>query len=124
MAYLMVVDRGYRGSVEAQFFDALYGVLMLGDQLGGVEVVLRGNAVTAAVADEEPLPAFRVGSVDLPAPRQTVCALVAKGVPVHVDRPDLTAFGLDDGALIDGVTCSDTAMLAARWTDYDGVWFL
>ena len=51
MAYLVIVDRGYRGSVEAQFFDALYGVQMLGDQLGGKDVVLRGTKVPAALAD-------------------------------------------------------------------------
>lgn len=117
MAYLAIIDRAYRGSAEAGFFDALYGVLMLGDQLGGMDVVLRGTAVTAAV-DDGPAPG------PLPTPRRPVRELVAKGVPVYVDKPGLEAFGLGDDALLPGVTCMDTAELAGRWPDYDGVWFL
>ena len=121
MAYLVIVDRGYRGSVEARFFDALYGVLMLGDQLGGMDVVLRGTAVTAAVADDGPPPSV---FDPLPDPRRPVRELVDKGVAVYVDEPGLAAFGLDATALLPGVTGMDTAELAGRWADYDGVWFL
>ncbi|MGW4139500.1 DsrE family protein [Streptomyces mirabilis] len=127
MAYLVIVDRGYRGSAEAQFFDALYGVQMLGDQLGGMDVVLRGTTVTAALADAGPRPELRVGPTvldSLPDPRRSVRALVDKGAAVFVDQPGLAAFGLDDAALLPGITRLDTAQLAHRWGDYDGVWFL
>lgn len=118
MPYLVIVDRAYRGSTEAQFFDALYGVLMLGDQLGGMDVVLRGTAVTAAIADDSPPPE------SLPDPRRSVRDLTNKGVAVYVDQPGLATFGLDAKALLPGVTCLDTTELAAKWADYDGVWFL
>ncbi|MFI0807540.1 hypothetical protein [Streptomyces echinatus] len=127
MTYLVIIDRGYRGSAEAQFFDALYGVEMLGDQLGGMDVVLRGTSVTAALAGAAPPPALQVGPTVLTTladPRRSVCALVAKGAAVYVDEPGLAAFGLDRAPLLPGVTRLDTARLAARWGDYAGVWFL
>nr|URG41752.1 Pep23 [Streptomyces sp. NAK02211] len=127
MAYLVIIDRGYRGSAEAQFFDALYGVEMLGDQLGGMDVVLRGSSVTAALAGAGPPPALQVGPTavnTLADPRRSVGALVDKGAAVYVDEPGLAALGLDDAPLLPGVTRIDTAHLAARWGDYAGVWFL
>jgi len=126
MAYLAVVDRIYRGTAEAQFFDALYGILALGDQLGGMDVVLRGTAVTAAIATDAG-PSLRLGSlrVDTPAdPRASVRAMVAKGISVFVDQPGLAGFGLAEAALLPGVRCLDTTQLAARWGEYNGVWFL
>ncbi|NNJ05541.1 hypothetical protein HHX38_15540 [Streptomyces sp. PKU-MA01144] len=127
MAYLIFIDRGYRGSAEAQFFDALYGVEMLGDQLGGMDVVLRGTSVTAALADAAPSPGLRVGPTvlnTLADPRRSVRALVEKGAAIYVDEPGLAAFGLDRAPLISGVTRLDSARLAARWSEYAGVWFL
>lgn len=97
MAYLVIIDRGYRGSAEAQFFDALYGVEMLGDQLGGMDVVLRGTSVTAALDGAASPPALRVGPTvvnTLADPRRSVRALVDKGAAVYVDEPGLAAFGL------------------------------
>lgn len=127
MAYLAIIDRGYRGSAEAQFFDALYGVEMLGDQLGGMDVVLRGTSVTAALAGAAPPPEVRVGPTVLTTlgdPRRSVAALVDKGFAVYVDEPGLADFGLQDAPLLPGVTRMDTAQLAARWGEYAGVWFL
>lgn len=127
MAYLVIIDRGYRGSAEAQFFDALYGVEMLGDQLGGMDVVLRGTSVTAALAGAAPPPEVRVGPTVLTTlgdPRRSVRALVDKGSAVYVDEPGLAAFGLQSAPLLPGVTRLDTAQLAARWGEYAGVWFL
>ncbi|MGW7436007.1 hypothetical protein [Streptomyces sp. NPDC054849] len=126
MAYLVIIDRGYRGSAEAQFFDALYGVEMLGDQLGGMDVVLRGTSVTAALAGAAPPPEIQVGPtvLTLADPRRSIRALVDKAAAVYVDEPGLAALGLDHAPLLPGVTRLDTARLAARWGDYAGVWFL
>ncbi|WP_423834077.1 hypothetical protein [Streptomyces manipurensis] len=127
MAYLVVIDRGYRGSVEAQFFDALYGVEMLGEQLGGMDVVLRGTGVTAALAGAHPPPEVRVGPTVLSTladPRRSIGTLVDRGTAVYVDGPGLTALGLDHAPLLPGVTRMDTSRLTARWGDYAGVWFL
>lgn len=127
MSYLATVDRSYRGSAEAQFFDAFYGILTLADQLGGIDLVLRGSAVTAAISNPGEHVSFRVGSMTLdtlPDHRESIKAMAAAGITVYVDEPGLRALGLDRAALVPGVHCLDTSELASRWCDYDGVWFL
>ncbi len=116
MAYLVIVDRGYRGSAEAQFFDALYGVQMLGDQLGGMDVVLRGTTVTAALADAGPLPELRVGpTVLIRRTRDGPCARWWTGGG-RLRRP-AGAGGLRPGRRRPAarITRLDTAHLAHRW---------
>ncbi|MFT2015050.1 hypothetical protein ACMA1D_04255 [Streptomyces sp. 796.1] len=124
---LGVIDRGYRGAVEVQFFDALYGILDFRQQLGGVALALRGAAVTVAIdeADYKPVVEFGPVRIDtLPDYRSSVRQLIAEGVPVMVDEPDLKALGFTADDLIAGVQCLDTNELAARWDEYDGVWFV
>lgn len=126
MAYLAILDRAYRGTAEAQFFDALYGALVLGGSLGGMDVVLRGTAVSAAV-DRGDRPVLRLASVELdvlPDHRGVLAAMVGAGRSVWADEADLAALGLADAPLVPGVRRCDTTGLAVRWGDYDGVWFL
>jgi hypothetical protein len=118
MAYLTMVDRSYRGTVEAQFCDVFLEILALYQQVGSVDVVLRGNAVTTALA------AVRQTPDHPPHPRDWVDTMVAEGIAVYVDEPGLRALGLDAGALRPGVACLDTTELAHRWASYDQVWFL
>lgn len=129
MAYrvLGILDRAYRGAVEAQFFDALYGVLDFRTQLGGVELALRGGAVTLAVDEHAYRPVVNLGPLHLdglPDYRASIRELVAEGIGVHADERDLAALGFGPADLIPGVSCVDTSAMAARWTDYDGVWFV
>ncbi|MGP3947301.1 hypothetical protein [Streptomyces sp. 7N604] len=124
---LGVVDRAYRGAVEAQFFDVLYGLLDFRKQFGHADLVLRGQAVTLAVDEDGYRPELELGSLrmdTLPDYRRTVREVVAEGVAVLVDEADLRALGFRPGRLISGVTCLDTTELAARWPEYDGVWFV
>jgi intracellular sulfur oxidation DsrE/DsrF family protein len=127
MAYLTLVDRCWRGSVEAQFLDPFYGILALGREVSPIDVVLRGNAVTTAVATPDGEPALPLGGSSphrLPDPRAGVRAMIDEGITVYVDEPSLRAFGLDAGSLLPGVTCLDSTELARRWSDYQQVWFL
>jgi len=124
---LGVIDRAYRGAVEAQFFDAVYGVLDFRAQLGEVALALRGPAVTLAVDEDSYRPVLDLGGVELdtlPDYRTAVRAVVTEGIPVFVDEADLRALGFDPGRLLDGVHCLDPDELAARWSDYDQVWFV
>lgn len=126
MAYLTIVEGSYRGAVEVQFIDVLYGILSLHDQMGGVDLVLRGDSVTTALAGGTGF-GVRLGSGDqmpLTDPRQTVRAILARGVAVYVDEPSLRRLGLDGTDLLPGVSCVDTSDLAVRWPEYDGVWYL
>jgi len=124
--YLAVIERGYRGSAEVQFCDLGHLSRGLHSQLGGLDVALRGSAVTFAVS-APPVPALRIADRLLDAPpdqRRSVRGLLADGAVVYVDEPDLRALGLPAGRLLPGVTCLDTSVLTDRWPDYRGVWFL
>lgn len=126
-AVLGIIDRAFRGAVEVQFFDAVYGVLDFRTQLGRVDLALRGLAVTMAVEERTYEPALQLGAsrfTTLPDYRTGVRTLVSEGIQVFVDEPDLRrlGFGVDD--LVPGVRCVDTNDLAARWTDYEAVWFV
>ncbi|KUJ65268.1 hypothetical protein ACZ90_48830 [Streptomyces albus subsp. albus] len=127
MAYLAMIDRSYRGTLEAQFFDALYGVLTFRGQLGAIDVVLRGTAVTAAVAAESAPPRLKLAGVPeitVPDPRASVATLVKEGVTVYADERSLAALGLDADRLLPGVRCVDSTQLALKWAEYQDVWFL
>jgi hypothetical protein len=124
---LSVIDRAYRGAVEAQFFDAMYGLLDLHNQFEQVDVALRGPAVAMAVDDDTYRPTLRLGDLELdtlPDYRRSVRALVADGIGVLVDESDLKALGFPAERLVPGVTGLPAAELARRWPTYDQVWFL
>lgn len=122
---LAIVERAYRGAAETQFADVLYLLRELNRQLGGLDLVLRGLAVSYAVAG--PMPALQVGGRKLdtlPDPSTSLATLIAEGVGVRVESADLYALGLtkNDG-LLPGVQCTawDEAL---RWNEYHNVWFL
>jgi hypothetical protein len=125
-ASLAIVERAYRGAVEKQFFDSLCLAAELHRQLGGLDLLLCGPAVSYALRAGPP-PALRFGDrvVDtLSDPRATLRWLLAAGVRVWVCAPDLAALGLaGDGRLLDGVRPAP-ADLAARWPDYRTVFYL
>lgn len=124
---LAIVDRPYRGVVEAQFVHCLYFARELHRQVGRVDVALRGIAVTLAVRDDRYRPEldFCGQRLDtLPDYRAGVNDLLGDGATVLVDDTDLRALGLSDEHLLPGVRCLDTTLLARDWPAYEGVWFL
>jgi hypothetical protein len=124
--YLAIVERGYRGAAEVQFCDLGYLCAGLHSRLGGMDVVLRGSAVTFAVSAPA-VPGVRIADrlLDtLPDQRRSVRGMLAGGAAVYVDEPDLRALGLPVSRLLPGVRCLDTSALADNWPDYLGVWFL
>jgi hypothetical protein len=124
---LCVLDRAYRGAVEAQFFHALYGLLDLHDQFERVDVALRGAAVTMAVEEDLYRPSVRLGTMvldTLPDYRGSVRELIAEDFTVYVDRAAVTALGFTPEQLVPGTVCLDSAELALRWPEYDQVWFV
>lgn len=127
MRVLGIMDRGYRGAVETQFFDALYGVLDLAPRIGEFTIALRGAAVTVAVAETTYRPELRLGELTmttLPDYRRSVAELIADGVPILVDDRDLAALGFTESHLVPGASAVDADELAAAWPTYDEVWFL
>jgi hypothetical protein len=125
---LIVCEQGYRGSAETQFADVLYIIRELTRQLSdpGVDLALRGLAVTWAL-EAGPVPAVTLGErcLDtLPDPRATVVMLLAEGVSVSVEEPDLRALGADPGGLMSGIECLQRGELVSRWGRYEGIWFM
>jgi len=124
---LAIVERAYRGALEKQFFDALYMVVELHRQMGGTDILLRGNAVTYAVRDAE-VPPVRLGrrTVDtLTDPRRDLRTLLELGVRVLVEEADLSACGFGAGDLLGPEVSTHSAEeIAARWGDYWMVCFL
>ncbi|MET8572136.1 hypothetical protein [Streptomyces sp. NPDC004783] len=124
---LCVLDRAYRGAVEAQFFHALYGLLDLHGQFERVDVALRGSAVTLAVEEDVYRPSVRLGTMTLdtlPDYRGSVRDLIAEDCTVFVDRDAVTALGFGPERLVAGTVCLNQAELALRWPEYDQVWFV
>jgi hypothetical protein len=125
-ALLVVLERGYRGTAEVQFSDLLYVCRGLHRQLGGLDLVLRGSAVTFAV-DAAPVPPLRIGGRELdatPDPRASLRGLLAGGVRAWVDEEELGRRGFRTDRLISGVVPGGLTALTALWPDYQRVWFL
>ncbi|MFH9263216.1 hypothetical protein [Streptomyces sp. NPDC017546] len=124
---LAIVERAYRGALEKQFVDSLYLAAELNRQLGGMDILLRGQAVTYAARDAR-MPSLRLGKrvVDtLTDPRADVRSLLGLGLRVYAEESDLIAYGLDgEGRLLDGVQPIPADEAAARWSDYRVVCFL
>jgi hypothetical protein len=122
---LAIIERGYRGALEKQFFDELYLATELHRQLGGLDILLRGSAVGYAV-DAGPVPAVRLGNLTvdtLTDPREGLKTLLAAGVGVLVEEPDIAALGAAR-PLVEGVRLTPAGHTAGRWDDYRMVVFL
>ncbi|MFD9375453.1 hypothetical protein ACFWBH_07910 [Streptomyces sp. NPDC059999] len=122
---LAIVERGYRGALEKQFFDELYLATELHRQLGGLDVLLRGSAVTYAL-DAGPVPSLRIGArtVDtLSDPRKGLRTLLDAGVRIRVEEPDIEALG-STRPLIEGIALTRRGETAERWAHYRMVFFL
>ncbi|MEE1784240.1 hypothetical protein PUR71_15230 [Streptomyces sp. SP17BM10] len=121
---LAVVERGYRGALDQQFFDGLHLVTEPHGRLGGLDVLLRGSAAGYAL-DAAP-PPLRIGNrtVDtLTNPRQGLRTLLGAGVRVLVEEPDIAALR-SPLPLVDGVELTPAGATAARWGEYRMVVFL
>jgi hypothetical protein len=120
---LAIVERNHRGAVESQFADVFYVARELHRQLDGVDLVLRGAAVNAAVHAPPPDTPADLPGIWLPPqppdPQDSVAALIADGMRVYVETADLAPFGLADAPVLPGIRPD-----APAWDAYDGVWFL
>ena len=124
---LAIIERAHRGALETQFSDALYCAFLFHRHLGGLDVLLRGPAVTYASRTAR-TPRLRLGErvVDtLSEPRGGLGVLLEAGVRVWAEEPGLRAHGLDgDGSLLPGVGSVAAGAMAARWPDYRAVFYL
>lgn len=125
MTSLAIVERAYRGAVEVAYFDALFLGIEIHRQLG-LDVLLRGEAVTYAL-EAAPAPPVRIGGhllETLGAPRDDLLRLREAGVGIWVEEDGLAGLGIGRDRLIDGARCAAPGELAARWPDYDRIFYL
>jgi len=124
---LAIVEQAYRGAVETQFADALYCAFLFHSHLGGLDLLLRGAAVTYALP-AAPASALRIGRhnvTTLNDPRTGLAVLIDAGVRIWVEERDLHAHGIDaDRPLMAGVRTVSPGEMATRWSQYRGVFFL
>jgi hypothetical protein len=124
---LAIIERAYRGAVETQFSDALYCAFLFHRHLGGLDVLLRGPAVTYA-ARAARAPELRLGNSTFSTvndPGKGLDVLLESGVGVWAEEPDLRAHGLTGGdSLLPGVRSVAAGSMAARWSGYRAVFYL
>lgn len=111
---LAVVDAPFRGTVERGYADCFYLAFVLGAQLGGLTLLLRGEAALLGHAAPD-------GATDAPE-LLDLEALGSAGVQVLVARGDRDALGLAADALRPGAGLVDDD--GHLWARYDAVWFL
>lgn len=120
MRLLAVIDRD-GPAVAEECTDLLAFCVGLRVNFGGLDLVLRGGAVTcalqAAAGIADPHQTTR-------GPRRYLEGLLRSGVQVWADEADLNSAGHGGKPLVAGVTCTDTNTLAVTWPTYDKVWFL
>ncbi|SOD62586.1 hypothetical protein SAMN06297387_106163 [Streptomyces zhaozhouensis] len=124
---LGIVERAYRGALEKQFFDELYLSVEMHRQLGGLDLLLRGQAVCYAAASAT-VPELRFGKATvttLSDHRRDLVTLLENGVRVLAEESSLAAY-LPGGAarLTPGVVPVADGELAPRWPDYRLVFFI
>ncbi|GIJ73830.1 hypothetical protein [Virgisporangium ochraceum] len=127
MRGLAIVERAYRGAVENQYADALYCAYLLHQHMGGLDILLRGPAVSYVAAAPAP-PGLRVGDRvvrTLSDPRAGLRRLIAAGVGVWAEEQDVLALGLStEDCVAVGVSMTDSAEMTRRWDGYWSVFYL
>jgi hypothetical protein len=124
MKVLQVVENAYRATIEEQDDTVLWFTQVLRNNGAAVSVLLRGPAVSYAVAGQD------AGGVAFGNWRQAqppriaaaVGALIASGVNVYVDADDLEERGIDSAECIAGLTAVRGDKLAELYDGHDRVW--
>lgn len=121
---LSIVSAGYRATVEEQDDTVLWFSHMCRKSDLDVSVLLCGTAVNYAVSGQDATGlGFGHATVDHPpALDDDLSALIADGAEVRYVSDDLTALGVSESRLIDGVTPVKRSELGGLFAEYDQVW--
>ncbi|MGW3040431.1 hypothetical protein ACWC9T_10345 [Kitasatospora sp. NPDC001159] len=113
--------------MEKQFVDTLYLVRELHRQMGGMDILLRGQAVSYAARAATVAP-LRFGNrvvETLSDPRKDVQALLDAGIRVRAEEPGLIASGMTGrDQLLEGVELIGARTSAESWSEYRMICFL
>jgi intracellular sulfur oxidation DsrE/DsrF family protein len=124
MKVLNIVETAYRATLEEQDDPVVWILHAMKGAGADHSVVLSGNAVNYAVMAQGVPPLMFGDKVQKHAPRiaEQVASLVAKGVQVMVVRECLSARGIDEEELMDGLTLVKQGALPKVMNGYDQVW--
>jgi intracellular sulfur oxidation DsrE/DsrF family protein len=121
---LNIVETAYRATLEEQDDPVVWILHAMKGAGADHSVVLSGNAVNYAVMAQGVPPLMFGDKVQKHAPRiaEQIAGLVTKGVQVMVVRECLTARGIDEEELMDGLTLVKQGALPKVMNGYDQVW--
>ena len=124
MKVLNIVETAYRATLEEQDDPVVWILHAMKGAGADHSVVLSGNAVNYAVMAQGVPPLMFGDKVQKHAPRiaEQIAGLVTKGVQVMVVRECLTARGIDEEELMDGLTLVKQGARPTVMNGYDQVW--
>ncbi len=124
MKALNIVSSAYRATSEEQDDTVVWFVHTLRNAGADVEILLRGNSVNYAVAEQraDPMALGAVVQKNPPRPAEDLARFMEQGGRVFAVSDDLAARGIDATELVAGVRLVGRAALAALYDRYDRVW--
>lgn len=121
---LCVVETPYRGTQEEQDDAVLWfthAVKNAGSEMG---VLLRGNAVSYAVAAQDPAGVV-IGKLPVehpPYPHKDLQKMKQAGIPVRVVREDVKERGIAPNSLVKDFELISSKDLPKLFSEYDQIW--
>jgi sulfur relay (sulfurtransferase) DsrF/TusC family protein len=124
MKVLNIIEKAYRATIEEQDDPVVWIVQAMTTCGADLAVLLRGNAVNYMVRAQQVVPLVIGRRQQKHAPRlvESIENLIARKVPVYVDRDDLRERGLREQELIEGPKMISRADLPGLFAEHDRVW--
>jgi intracellular sulfur oxidation DsrE/DsrF family protein len=124
MKVLQIVESAYRGTLEEQDDTIIWLTHAMKGAGGDLDVLLRGNAVSYALKDQD-ASGLSFGDwkqTEPPKIDEQVSGLLGKGVKVYYVAEDAGARGIDKADLVEGVQAVPRGQVAELLGAYDNAW--
>ncbi|MCZ6720828.1 MAG: DsrE family protein [Proteobacteria bacterium] len=124
MKVLQIVESAYRGTLEEQDDTIIWLTQAMKGAGGDLDVLLRGNAVSYALKDQD-ASGLSFGDwkqTEPPRIDEQVNGLLGKGVKVYYVDEDASERGIDKSDLVKGVQAIPRGQVAELLGAYDHAW--
>ncbi len=124
MTTLSIIETAYRATLEEQDDPIIWVNQAMCGAGADINILLRGNAVNYATIGQvvEPLTIGDRQQHCSPHISDDVASLPGKGIIVYVVGEELSARGIDNGDLVEGMTIIAEADLPGLLNQHDRVW--